>query len=257
MRIVFKISILPLAVALSAFVSYAQVTASGAPANSPVPFVGCKSDGQTGPVDAPDGPGPSVDASGAEAHQLAYYKAEDGFGVLGPRGWYCFGTYGSNGSSLYVSPTHISGAEMFSDNWKGFTGPAIQISTMNGGTSGRFQVAKVIARVFKAHMDFVDRVIAEGIEPASNFSRGPFPGDKLVYRSKEVVEFVTGANTDGLGTQSRLLKNGDPISGVAILLGEEPNLVQLSVRLPANLQNLASAIVKQVEQEAEAPGNSK
>ncbi len=34
------------------------------------------------------------------AARLAYYKAKNGFGILGPRGWHCFSTYGSNGSTL-------------------------------------------------------------------------------------------------------------------------------------------------------------
>jgi len=222
-----------------------------------VPFVGCKSDGQVGPLDAPKSKSPHVHVTASLAERLAYYQAEDGFGVLGPRGWHCFSTYGSNGSSLYVSPTPISGAELFSDDWKGLTGPAIQISTMIGDTSGRFQVAEVIARVFPAHLDFVEAVISEKIRPASDFPRGPYPDDKLVYRNKEVVEFVTPPNTEGLGTQSRLLKNGDPITGAATLVGEGPDLVQVSIRLPAELRSLAPAIVTQVEQEVMKAGGSK
>src|SRR5580698_5306558 len=128
-----------------------------------VPFVGCKSDGQAGPVDAPSGTSKAVPSSAGAAQRLAYYKAASAFGTLAPRGWYCFGTYGSAGASLYVSPEPIARAALFSADWTGFTGPAIQISLSDGGTSGRFQVARMIARVFPAHRAFADQVIAEGI----------------------------------------------------------------------------------------------
>src|SRR5579864_2187946 len=70
-----------------------------------VPFVGCPSDGQLGPGEAPRGENSQVVAISPEiARRLAYYKADHGSGILAPRGWHCFGTYGSNGSNLYVTP---------------------------------------------------------------------------------------------------------------------------------------------------------
>ena len=69
-----------------------------------VPFVGCKSDGQVGPQDAPTGEPKTVTISPELAQMIAYYKASDGSGVLAPRGWYCFGTYGSSGSNLIRNP---------------------------------------------------------------------------------------------------------------------------------------------------------
>ncbi len=69
-----------------------------------IPFVGCGSDGQLGPVKAPQGQRKLVAISADLAQQLAYYKSEYGIGVVAPRGWHCFGTYGSNGSTLYVTP---------------------------------------------------------------------------------------------------------------------------------------------------------
>jgi hypothetical protein len=64
-----------------------------------------------------------------------------------------------------------------------------------------------IARVFPAHRAFVRKVIAEGIEPTSDFPFGPYPNDKLTYKNKEMVEYETPAHKDGLGTQSRLQKS--------------------------------------------------
>src|SRR5512142_3026155 len=66
-----------------------------------VPFEGCKSDGQVGPLDAPSGGTVAVLATRDEAAKLSYYKAENGIGVLAPRDWHCFGTYGSGGDQLY------------------------------------------------------------------------------------------------------------------------------------------------------------
>jgi len=186
------------------------------------------------------------------AQRLAYYKAEYSSGVLAPRGWHCFSTYGSNGASLFVSPDPIDAKTLLSLDWKGFTGPAVQISVSSGGTSGRFEVAKVIARVFPEYKTFAQNVIAEGIEPASDFPFGPYPSDKLTYRAKNIVEFETPANAQGLGTDSRLQMNASPIDGVAIIAGADTDLVQLSARVPANDSDLIPAMVGQAEKEAAA-----
>jgi hypothetical protein len=67
---------------------------------SELPFVGCKSDGQSGPLRAPKGKSKVLPIGKETAQRLAYYKAEQGFSVLAPRGWYCFETYGSGGAAL-------------------------------------------------------------------------------------------------------------------------------------------------------------
>jgi len=215
-----------------------------------VPFVGCKSDGQVGPQDAPTGKPKIITISPQLAQRVAYYKAADGLGVLAPRGWYCFGTYGSDGSNLYVTPMPLNSAHPFSNSWKGISSYGIQISESNGDTSGRFEVAQIIARVFPAHSAFARRVIAEGVEPATSFPFGPYPADKLTYKSKETVEYVTPPNTEGLGTKSFLIKNDDPIDGVAFLTGEELSLTHLSVRLSPEISDLIPVIIRQVEQDS-------
>jgi hypothetical protein len=212
-----------------------------------VPLVRCGSDGQLGPIKPSSGRSKAIAmAIPAEAAQhLAYYKAQ--VGVLAPRGWYCFGTYGSNGQTLYVSPDPINPADLFSTSWEGFAGPVVQVSREYGGTSGRFGVARTIARVFPAHKAFVGRVIAEGIEPATSFPYGPYPADTLKYRSENIVEFLTPAQKDGLGTASRLQKSDSSISGVVILFGEEPILLQLWLRLPSETRDFAQLIIQQTE----------
>jgi hypothetical protein len=95
----------------------------------------------------------------------------------------------------------------------------------------------------------------EGIDPSSSFHFGPYPQDKLTYKSKEIVEYQTPANAEGLGTNSRLKRNDYPISGVAILSGpsSEPALSLLSARLPSNLTTLTAAIIQQVELDVAEP----
>jgi hypothetical protein len=256
----FRFSLLSVgSVIFFALAAYAQFSSSAqaiAAAASPqkldahIPFVGCKADGQAGPVNAPNGKSMVLPIAAEAAQRLAYYKSEQGIGVLAPRGWYCFGVYGSSGYSLYVSPQPITTANLFSTTWSGFTGPVIEIAGEDGDTSGRFGVARTIALVFPAHRAFVEKVIEEGIEPANSFPFGPYPKDKLIYRSKEMVEYQTPGDTDGLGTNSRLKKNADPISGVAVLMGQSPDLLLLSVRLSPNLADLTSNIVQQVERDA-------
>jgi hypothetical protein len=253
-----RIHLLFAAVALLAFMigmrpGFGQTSAPAAGVQKTVdtvPFVGCASDGQAGPVKAPSGKGPAVAIPAGVAQRLAYYKAEYGFGVLAPRGWHCFSTYGSNGASLFVSPDPLDSKTLLSLDWKGFAGQAIQVSVSSGGTSGRFEVAKVVARVFPEHKAFAQSVIAEGIEPASDFPFGPYPNDKLTYRSKSVVEFETPGNTEGLGTDSRLQMNASPIEGVAIVTGADTDLFLLSARVSDHDRDLIPAIVKQAEIDA-------
>jgi hypothetical protein len=212
-----------------------------------VPFVGCASDGQLGYVAPPKGEPKAVAIDAAATRQLAYYQAQDSFGVFAPRGWNCFYVYGSNGSSLMVAPGRkLSLADA------SLVGPAV-VATLNvGGTSGRFAVAKYAARLFpREEKAFIDGVIAEGIEPKENFPSGPYPADKLTVKNPRLVEFETPAMQDGLGTSDRLQKNAQAIVGVAKLEESDdgPNLFLLSIRLPANQAALAPSIIAAAEAE--------
>ena len=220
-----------------------------------IPFVGCASDGQVGPVKPPQGGLKRIPVPATAAPRLAYYSAKGGPGVLGPRGWSCFEAYGSNGNFLYLSPEPINGNVVISDHWKGFTGPAIQISEVYGGTSGRFEVAKVIARVFPAHLGFVRNVAAEGFAQTSDFPTGPYPADKLTYKNADTVEYETPPNQTGLGTDSRLVKSGEAIYGVAILSGEDTDLTLVAVRPGPEYVGLVPVVVREVEREAPSFAN--
>ncbi len=200
-------------------------------------------------MQAPKGTSRSVQVSHDAAQELAYYKAVLGVGVLAPRGWYCFGTYGSAGDTLIVSPQPIDTTKIFSTGPGDLAGPAIQVSYRFGGTSGRFEVAEIIARVFPAYRAFATQVMKE-LQPGDSFAVGPYTTDSMTYKSKSTVEYRTPAQTDGLGTLSWLPKNGSPIDGAAILIGQTPDLLLLSVRLSPELAGLTSAIVGQVERDA-------
>jgi hypothetical protein len=214
-----------------------------------VPFVGCRSDGQAGPNEAPKSTSTAVDLSPKEADGLAYYSVSSapGSGVLGPRGWYCFGTYGSGGGSLFVSPEPFDTSDIFSRSWNGARRPAIVLNGNNGGGSGMSSVAPVIARVFPAYKWYA---LSHEREFDQKLVFGPYPGDILSYKGDSVVEFTTPPQANGLGTQFSLKKNSSPIHGVAIIDHTSFDLVVLSVRLPSNLARLASAIIRQLERDA-------
>jgi hypothetical protein len=218
-----------------------------------VPFVGCAQDGQGGPTPAPSGPPKNVQMSAAAAARLAYYSTGAPNGVLGPRGWSCFGLYGSNGATLYLSPNPIQASDVEATAWAAGAGPAIQVSWLSGDTSGRFQVAQVIARVFPSHQSFVQAVIGEGIEPASSFPQGPVSTDKITTKSGTVVEYETPGGAQGLGTSiTALTPSSDPIDGAAVLTGTTPDLAFLATRLTADTRDLTPLIVQQLEADSAA-----
>jgi hypothetical protein len=217
-------------------------------ASERVPVVACESDGQVGSRPGPNDSGLAPAVPQSVGLNLAYYASAD-LGVLAPRGWHCFGLYGSNGSILIVTPEPHSADDLLKPDSR-LTGSAIQLGLSFGDTSGRFAGAQVAARLFPTKKDFVQQVIHEGIEPESDFPFGPYPDDILTRRSDAEVEFETPGNTDGMGTNSRLVRNADPISGVAILTGGG-NLVLLDVRTPPDLRNLIPAIVETTRRQSD------
>lgn len=221
------------------------------------PFVGCESSGQTETAEAPKGTSRSVPISPEDAKKLAYYKSADGIGVLGPRGWNCEGVSGSSGSALYLSPKPIRHSMA---GWEGLEGAVIEVNYMNGDTSGRYDIAQIIARVFPAYRAFAVRAM-DGIDLP--FPTGPYPKDTLRYKGKTMVEYRTPARTDGLGNfESWIGKNELPIVGAAMLVfdpppkpgGEPHDAVRLSVRMPPGLMRLTSAIVTCFERDTTRKG---
>ncbi|MDE1160966.1 MAG: hypothetical protein PW792_03350 [Acidobacteriaceae bacterium] len=209
------------------------------------PFVGCPSDGQTGSEPAPTRPTGIIpkDPSG----QLAYYQAKGGPGILAPKGWHCFALEGSDGHQLFVRPEPISTSDYFNSKprWRGITGYGIQVAEMLGDTSGRLAVAKTVARVFPKYRSYARSVIAEGIEPAKDFPFGPYPTDKLTYRSDTFVEFTTPPNTKGIGTDSWIHPNDQSIHGTIQFAPKgDHEMTAIYLRLPAQFENLIPLILK-------------
>jgi hypothetical protein len=162
-----------------------------------VAFVGCPGIGgaDPGPWPVPKGapkvlPSPPT----VPAARIAYYRANNGPGVFAPRGWHCQAWGGSSGSFIIVTPT----AQRAVIPREAVKGPGVIAIKSYGGTSGRFDVAEVSARLFpKVMADFIARVKAEGF-PSPDFSKiKPFPHDEYTYLTPKLVVFATPAHRDG------------------------------------------------------------
>jgi hypothetical protein len=211
-----------------------------------VPSVGCPRDGQVGPQAAPQLKNATVLVPKELASQLAYYSASaEGPGVLGPRGWSCFGTYGSAGSTLYVVPNSIIGPILERPAKIG-GGPAIVVSSFVGETSGRFAMAKIAARIFPEARGFVEKVRAEGADDPAEYVFGLWPDDTITRLSDSSVSYTTPPSTVGLGTMYGPVPGSEPIRGLVFLnlssSNHGPNLTKLSVRLPNAVNRLYPAI---------------
>jgi hypothetical protein len=125
-----------------------------------VPTLGCPQDGMADSIKAPTLPGSAriIVPSGFESSLTLYSAAEDlSSGVLGPRGWNCFGTYGSAGSTLYITPRGLGGAILDRPK-KVAVGPVVIRTIFLGATSGRFPLSRISARLFPRARGFVERV---------------------------------------------------------------------------------------------------
>ncbi len=215
-----------------------------------IPVIGCASDGQLGPQPAPEKRKISLPIDESLSSRVAYYETASGAGVLGPNGWNCFGTYGSNGSSVYVARGFLKSEDRIGPPSGLLRGPAVQLSHIYGGTSGRFAVAGTIFRVFP-EFHAAGRALLGHDELRSGFPTGPFAGDTVTHRDKHIAVYRTPPRRKGLGTQSSLAANGAPIAGAVLLTGDTPDLLYLAVRLPAGMEVIARVILDQAIARAE------
>jgi hypothetical protein len=226
--------------------------AAAEPAAQSVPFVGCAGDGQDGPVTASSITGQPPRVPPDQAATVAYY-AFHAVGAFAPQGWHCFGVYGSAGETLFVTPDAHGAAEFLTGTTK-LHGPAVIIQRLSGDTSGRFEVAKLAARLFPVAKPYVRDVIAEGIEPDTDFEFAPYPGDTIHLASSTVAEFTTPAGSEGLGTQAGLAAGDQPITGAAIWLpSESHDMVLLTARLAPEQSALVRTILTQTERSNGSP----
>lgn len=214
-----------------------------------VPFVGCRSDGQQGPVGAPKRHATPRLPRGADG-RLTYYASAYGPGVLAPTGWRCFGLYGSSGTTLVVTPSAHHAVDFFGD--KPFTtpGPAVLLEYTYGGTSGRWGVAKAIARYFPEHLDFIHNNF-NGLE-VGPLPDGPSATDVVHYETNTVVRFTTPPDELGQGTEGFLAPDTRPVKGfVALILKPDgPDLLTVDVRLPLRTEALTAEILDTAQRSA-------
>ena len=178
------------------------------------------------------------------ADQIAYYGATHTPGVYAPKGWYCRGWDGSNGSMLIVTPKRIAPPYY---PIPAITGPAVMIQSSSAATSGRFHVAMVAAQLFPlTGGEFIARVRQEQLIPDSSFDAEPHPDDQLQYLSDRLVEFKTPPNRAGLGTDGLFELSDLPVRGLIILnlQDELDSLTEVRVRLPAALNSVAAAVMQ-------------
>jgi hypothetical protein len=209
-----------------------------------VAAVGCPANDQMGPARLQTGESMPAPVEQRMAEQIAYYKAEHSPGVYAPKGWSCRAWYGSNGSVLVVTPKRIEPPYFPLPK---ITAPAVMIESSDGGTSGRFHVAIVAARLFPlVASEFITRVRQEHLISDSLFDAEPYPDDQLRYLSDRLVEYTTPPNRTGLGTDGMFEMSNLPVRGLTILnLDVEVNsLTEVRVRVAADLNSVAEAIVQ-------------
>ncbi|MFZ0210101.1 MAG: hypothetical protein WAL59_29010 [Roseiarcus sp.] len=95
---------------------------------------------------------------------------------------------------------------------------------------------------------FITSVIAEGIEPNSNFPFGQYPADKTVYKNARLVEFETPANKGQARNINSQGFDPDPRHAkLKVWSPGSPDLYLLTVHFSANQAHLASAIIDNAE----------
>ena len=182
---------------------------------------------------------------GVPARDIAYYESAQGPGVFAPVGWHCREIYGSGGGSLLVTPTPLDSLPCC--DVPKLHGPAIELDEYIGGTSGRFPVAEYASRLFpREAAAFIKKVRDEGLEPDSDFERGPYRGDSVRYVDPRTVEYTTPGNATGLGTTGDLAPSPEAIRGWAALSGDSawPHFVIVQIRLGADVSQLEDALMR-------------
>lgn len=206
-------------------------------AKEAVPIVGCPSDGQLGPLPVSRRTRDVPKLAPSMARQLALYVGPN-LAVLAPRGWLCFEAYGSDGSILTVTPGPHR--RNLADRNRVET-DVVQLRNSIGVTSGRWDVANISATFFP-----IVRRWVQSVRELDDDSLDPVKAaraDRITFRSPMRVEFTTPAHIAGLGTRTWLKPGVHPIAGAyVLLLGDEPDLLELSVRLDPAKAAVTSAI---------------
>ena len=240
-------AILNLTLAATFVAAYMVCFAASPQTRVQVPFVGCPADGQVGYIDPPDGTPRSVTLREVPVETIAYYKGAHAPGAFAPRGWHCHVWYGSSGAVLVVTPQLLDSAP--GSAWPPKTGGfAVELRFDDGGTSGRFEVAKYALLFFPGSAaQFIQEVNGLLDIKISQRSLQAFAKDSVKAISNSLGEFVTPSNSEGFGTEQFLKASSEPITGVVFLdqsLPEWPNLVALRMRLSPTEPQLKSALLR-------------
>jgi hypothetical protein len=116
---------------------------------------------------------------------------------------------------LVVSPQPI---DVRSAGWKPLEGPIVEIDNITSGASRQYDVAGIAARVLPKYRAIALEALQDFDLPVPTV---PYPKDILRYPRKGVVEYVTPAYTEGLGTKAFVKSGSSPIAG-AVIVDDEP-----------------------------------
>ncbi len=210
-----------------------------------VPYVGCASDGQLGPQPPPKPSKPTPRLPASAASRLAYYASVNNRRAGAARMALLFSVRFKRSERLRDARAHRR------PNPYPRRGVTLQrrrhrVQLHTGGTSGRFEVAKVSSKFFPIAHGLVASVAKEEKEIGIPFdlSGNEFRNDQIVSRTDKVVRFITPAGKHGLGTDDRFVPNRSPVAGLAALVFDdgETDLMLLNARLPLKDRDLLPAI---------------
>lgn len=228
-----------------------------ASASELLPFVGCPGEDMAGPKDASSGNPVTTPLDAKTARGLSFYAYAGNSHFLAPRGWHCYSTSGTSTINL-VTPDQKGPAPARDHGREAVKGPAVLFFSSDASGSREMLYARYAARFFPTlAQDFVHNEIAyEAKEfggPKSKYVFPKFPSDRIVYKSKFMLEYMTPAGRDGLGTSSdylRFSRSELPIYGVLALVGDESKdsaIIFVAIRLPPKMNYLRSAIIQDAE----------
>ena len=225
------------ALALAALPAFAQP----ATAASTIPFVGCPSRSDGGPI-TPSGEPIKANIPENIANKLALYVNVFNLAVLAPRGWKCSGwqSVGGNSISIYPSSSSLHETSVVS----------IASTAYTNGIPNKYVLYFPTIMTMKAALN---EAAAWGETPDQYIIKRYF-SDHITYIDKTTIEFVTPANHVGLG--DTLLSNPDvkPVPVPLRIYGligynmtRDSYEETLAVELPENLSYLHTYITSFAE----------
>jgi hypothetical protein len=216
-----------------------SILASQAMAQTRIPFVGCVEQGPSPDDDgwtAPSGRTLATNLPPTVASRLAVY-ASNWSAVLAPRGWACHSSFvEKQGVAMIVAPKLDGNMAAI------LAGPSVILwNDQNPRT-----VAAYAARYFPERVAPMT-ASTRANDPAQPMPR--YPNDRLRYLSDLVLDYATPAHHAGLGEPDEAAAARQSLTSYGVLaLSNLPQgaggIVNLTVRLPADLTFLHGAIVK-------------